>query len=118
MPVFLSSPSNMNLGLYLIINLTSSLRNPYWLIKFSSAAAMSLSTSKLLRAFGILDGLIPGYLYLSFLINRSSSDVAEDSTSSEMISAAPSSLLVAVCVEKVLRVDRLFARLFVLNLAY
>jgi hypothetical protein len=79
---------------------------------------MSLSTSKLLRAFGILVGLIPGYLYLSFLINRSSSDVAEDSTSSEMISAAPSSLLVAVCDEKVLRAERLLARLFVLNLAY
>ena len=78
---------------------------------------MSLSTSKLLKALGILELLIPGYLYLSFLINRSSSDVAVDSTSSEMISAAPPSLLVAVYVEKVLRAEGWFARLFVLNLA-
>ena len=54
---------------------------------------------------------------MSFLINRSSSDVAVDSTSSEMISAAPPSLLVAVCVENVLRAEGWFARLFVLNLA-
>ena len=77
---------------------------------------MSLSTSILLSALGILDYLIPGYLYLSFLMNRSSSEEAVESTSSEMISAALS-LLVAVCVEKVLRFEGLFARLFVLNFA-
>lgn len=71
----------------------------------------------LLRALGTLEDLIPGYLSLSFLKNYSSSEVAVAKTSSEMISAAaPLSLLVAVCVENVLKFEGLI-RLLVLNLA-